>query len=33
VVSRIRWHLFLAEDEARWVTGGTVTVDGGYLAI
>lgn len=25
--------LFLAGDEARWVTGSTVTVDGGYLAI
>lgn len=25
--------LFLASDEARWVTGSTVTVDGGYLAI
>jgi len=23
--------LFLASDEARWVTGSTVTVDGGYL--
>ena len=23
--------LFLAADESRWVTGGTVTVDGGYL--
>jgi NAD(P)-dependent dehydrogenase (short-subunit alcohol dehydrogenase family) len=25
--------LFVASDESRWVTGGTVTVDGGYLAI
>jgi len=25
--------LFLAADESRWVTGSTVTVDGGYLAI
>jgi glucose 1-dehydrogenase len=25
--------LFLASDEARWVTGSTVTVDGGYLAL
>jgi glucose 1-dehydrogenase len=25
--------LFLASDEACWVTGSTVTVDGGYLAI
>jgi NAD(P)-dependent dehydrogenase (short-subunit alcohol dehydrogenase family) len=25
--------LFLAGDEARWATGSTVTVDGGYLAI
>jgi glucose 1-dehydrogenase len=25
--------LFLASDEARWVTGSTVTVDGGYLTI
>ena len=25
--------LFLAGDESRWVTGSTVTVDGGYLAI
>ena len=25
--------LFLATDEARWVTGSTVTADGGYLAI
>jgi glucose 1-dehydrogenase len=25
--------LFLASDEARWATGSTVTVDGGYLAI
>src|SRR5580700_4159727 len=25
--------LFLACDESRWVTGSTVTVDGGYLAI
>ncbi len=25
--------VFLAGDEARWVTGSTVTVDGGYLAI
>ena len=25
--------LFLATDESRWVTGSTVTVDGGYLAI
>src|SRR6266436_9715213 len=23
--------LYLASDESRWVTGGTVTVDGGYL--
>jgi len=25
--------LFLASDEPRWMTGSTVTVDGGYLAI
>jgi glucose 1-dehydrogenase len=25
--------LFLAADESRWVTGSTLTVDGGYLAI
>ncbi|HEV2301228.1 MAG TPA: SDR family oxidoreductase, partial [Stellaceae bacterium] len=25
--------LFLAGDESRWVTGSTITVDGGYLAI
>jgi NAD(P)-dependent dehydrogenase (short-subunit alcohol dehydrogenase family) len=25
--------MFLASDESRWVTGSTVTVDGGYLAI
>jgi glucose 1-dehydrogenase len=25
--------LFLASEESRWVTGSTVTVDGGYLAI
>ena len=25
--------IFLASDEARWVTGSTVTVDGGYLVI
>ena len=25
--------LFLAADESRWVTGSTVTVDGGYLVI
>jgi glucose 1-dehydrogenase len=25
--------LFLASDESRWITGSTVTVDGGYLAI
>ena len=25
--------LFLASDELRWVTGSTVTVDGGYLAV
>jgi NAD(P)-dependent dehydrogenase (short-subunit alcohol dehydrogenase family) len=24
--------LFLATDKSRWVTGSTVTVDGGYLA-
>jgi NAD(P)-dependent dehydrogenase (short-subunit alcohol dehydrogenase family) len=24
---------FWPSDESRWVTGGTVTVDGGYLAI
>ena len=23
--------LYLASDESRWVTGSTVTVDGGYL--
>ena len=23
--------VFLASDESRWVTGSTVTVDGGYL--
>jgi NAD(P)-dependent dehydrogenase (short-subunit alcohol dehydrogenase family) len=25
--------LFPAPDASRWVTGSTVTVDGGYLAI
>jgi len=25
--------LYLASDESRWVTGSTVTVDGGYLVI
>ena len=25
--------LYLASDESRWVTGGTVTVDGGYLVL
>lgn len=25
--------LFPASDESRWVTGGTVTMDGGYLAL
>ena len=25
--------LFLTADEPRWITGSTVTVDGGYLAI
>jgi NAD(P)-dependent dehydrogenase (short-subunit alcohol dehydrogenase family) len=25
--------LFLVSDESRWVTGSTVTVDRGYLAI
>jgi NAD(P)-dependent dehydrogenase (short-subunit alcohol dehydrogenase family) len=25
--------MFLASDESRWVTGSTVTVDGGYLTI
>ena len=25
--------LYLASDESRWVTGGTITVDGGYLVL
>ena len=33
MVSRMRWHLFLASDASRCVTGSTVTVNGGSLAV
>ena len=26
------WSLFLASDEAAWITGHTVPIDGGYVA-